>query len=119
MIENWYGADRAFTIKVFYKNNDIIEAVHKKFCHRFNLGCPNCVPSAHTMNTWVQNSKETSSALEKKPLGRVQNICMPQNIKTVQAPIIQKTKEGGEFITKMWMSNEDHLHLNGYVNMQN
>jgi hypothetical protein len=44
-MDQWNGQQRAFTIKMFYKNNDSLEVAQKEFRRFFNLGCHGRVPS--------------------------------------------------------------------------
>jgi len=68
-MEQWNGQQRAFAIKMFYKNNDSLEGVQREFRHFFNLGRHGQVPSKHAIKTWIKNFEETRSALKKKPTG--------------------------------------------------
>ena len=69
-MEQWNGQQRAFTIKMFYKNNDSLEGVQREFQCFFNLERHGQVPSKHTIKTCIKNFEETGSALKKKPTGR-------------------------------------------------
>lgn len=52
----------------------------REFCRHFNLGRHVRVPSAHAINTWVQNFEETGAALKKKPSGDVQAVRTPDTV---------------------------------------
>lgn len=176
-MDTWNGAQRAFAIKSFYKNNDSVEVARREFRRQFNLGRHGRVPSAHAINTWIRNFEETGSALKKKPPGGVRTVRTPDNIETVRAAVIRsphrsirrraqclqlhsssvqrilvkdlnehpyklqivqelkpndhllrrqfcerllaKMNDDNEFVNNLWMSDEAHFHLNGYVNKQN
>lgn len=176
-MDAWSGAQRAFVIKVFYKNNDSVEAARREFRCHFNLGRHDRVPSAHAIKTWIRNFEETGSAMKKKPRGRVRTVRTPDNIQAVREAVIrsphrsirrhsaslqvhsssvrrilvqdlkchpyklqivqelkpndhvmrqqfcecmlQKINEDEEFTNKLWMSDEAHFHLSGFVNKQN
>jgi len=176
-MDQWNGQQRAFAIKLFYKNNDSLEGPQKEFRSFFNLGRHGRVPSKHAIKTWIKNFEETGSVLKKKPTGRPRSARTPQNIEAVSVSvlrsprrsvlklaaairlsrecvrrilhvdltfhpyklqIVQELKENdhqlrlefcqqtttninedNEFLDKLWMSDEDHFHLTGYVNKQN
>ena len=82
-MDQWNGQQRAFAIKMFYKNNDSLEGAHREFRRFFNLGRHGQVPSKHAMKTWIKNFEETGSALKKNPTGRPRSARTPQNIEAV------------------------------------
>lgn len=176
-MDAWSGAQRAFAIKAFYKNNDSVEGARREFRRHFNLGRHDRVPSAHAIKTWIHNFEESGSAMGKKPPGRARTIRTPVNIQAVRDAVIrsphrsirrhaaslqlhsssvrrilvqdlkchpyklqivqelkpndhvmrqqfcelmlQKLNEDEGFINKLWMSDEAHFHLSGFVNKQN
>lgn len=176
-MDQWNGQQRAFAIKMFYKNNDSLEGAQREFRRFFNLGRHGRVPSKHAIKTWIKNFEETGSALKRKPTGRPRSARTPQNIEAVRVlvlrsprrsvrkqaaavrlsresvrrilhfdlkchpyklQIVQELKENdhqlrlefcqqimtninedNEFLDKLWMSDEAHFHLTGYVNKQN
>ena len=75
-MESWTGAQRAFAVKSFYKNNDSYVAAQREFCKKFGIHRKSKVPSAHAIKTWVNNFEETGSAIEKKG-GSVKNSLRP------------------------------------------
>lgn len=176
-MDTWSGAQRAFAIKAFYKNNDSVEAARREFRRHYNLKRHDRVPSAHAINTWIHSFEETGSAMKKKPPGRTRTVRTPENIESVRAAVIrsphrsvrrhavslqlhsssvrrilvedlqyhpyklqivqelkpndhlmrrqfcerilEKINEDDEFVNNLWMSDEAHFHLNGFVNKQN
>ena len=36
-MESWTGAQRAFAVKLFYKNNDSYVAAQREFCKKFGI----------------------------------------------------------------------------------
>jgi hypothetical protein len=46
-MEQWSGAQRAFAVKAFYKNDDSLEAARRLFRIHFNLQHHDPVPSTH------------------------------------------------------------------------
>ena len=54
-MEQWNGQQRAFAIKMFYKNNDSLEGAQREFRRFFfNLGRHGQVPSKHAIKTWIK-----------------------------------------------------------------
>ena len=58
-MESWTGAQRAFAVKLFYKNNDSYVAAQREFRKKFGNHRNSKVSSAHAINTWVNNFEET------------------------------------------------------------
>jgi transposase len=88
-IDQWTGAQRAFPIKAFCKNNDSYAAVQRIFRRHFQINRNNPVPSAHAIKTWITNFEETGSALKRKPPGKERSIGTPENIETVSTALEQ------------------------------
>ena len=65
-MESWTGAQRAFAVKSFYKNNDSYVAARSEFRKKFGIHRNNKVPSAHAIKTWVNNFEEAGSTVKKK-----------------------------------------------------
>jgi len=65
-MEPWTGVQRAFAVKVFYKNGDSFVIAQRKFRREFGIHRNRAVPSAHAIKTWVRNFRATGSALKKK-----------------------------------------------------
>ena len=86
IMDQWNGQQRAFIIKMFYKNNDSLEGA-QEFRHFLNLGRHGRVPSKHAIKTWIKNFEETGSALKKKPTGRPRSARTPQNIVAVRVSV--------------------------------
>ena len=82
--ESWTGAQRAFTLKSFYENNDSYVAAQREFRKKFGIHRNNKVPSAHAIKTWVNAFEETGSTVKKKG-GSVKTVRTPQNIDAVRA----------------------------------
>jgi len=80
-MESLTGAQGAFAVKSFYKNNNSYVATHGS--HRNSK-----VLSAHAIKTWVNNFEETSSTVKKKG-GSVKTVRTPQNIDAVRASFEQ------------------------------
>ena len=65
-MESWTGAQRDFTVKSFYKNNDSYVATQREFRKKFRIHRNSKVLSAHAIRTWVNNFEETGSTVKKK-----------------------------------------------------
>jgi len=88
--ESWTGAQRAFAIKSFYKNDSYV-AVQREIRKKFGIHRNSKVPSAHAIKTWVNNFEETGSTVKKKG-GRVKTVRTPQNIDAVRASFEQSPR---------------------------
>jgi len=84
IMDQWNGQQRAFAIKMFYKNNDSLEGAQTEFRRFLNLGRHGQVALKHAMKTWIKNFEETGSALKEKPTGRLISARTPQNIEAVR-----------------------------------
>ena len=93
-MESWTGAQHAFAIKSFYKNNDSYVAVQHEFRKKFGIHRNSKVPSAHAIKTWVNNFEETGSSVKKKG-GSIKTVRTPQNIEAVRASFKQKSSPVG------------------------
>jgi len=65
-MESWTGAQSAFTVKSFYKNNDSYVAAQREFRKKFGIYRNSKVPSDHAIKTWVNNFEEAGSTVKKK-----------------------------------------------------
>jgi len=70
-MELWTGAQHAFAVKSFYKNNDSYVAAQREFCKKFGIHRNSKLPSAHAIKTWVNNFEETGSTVKENPSRRV------------------------------------------------
>jgi transposase len=59
----WTGAQHAFAVKLFYKNNDGHVVSQREFRKKFGFHRNSKVPSAHAIKTWVNNFEETGSTV--------------------------------------------------------
>jgi transposase len=85
-MDQWSGAQHAFAVKSFYKN-DNLEAARHEFYRHFNLSHHDLIPSAHAIKIWVSNFEETGSALKKKPPGGRRTVRMPENIAVLRTAV--------------------------------
>jgi hypothetical protein len=85
------GAQRAFAVKSFHKNNDSYVAAQCEFCKKFGIRRNSKVPSAHAIKMWVNNFEETGSTVTKKG-GSVITVRTSQNIDAVRASFEQNPR---------------------------
>ena len=78
-MESWTGAQRAFAVKSFYKNNESYVAAEREFRKKFGTHRNSKVPSSHAIKTWVNNFEETDLTVKKKG-GSGKTARTPQNI---------------------------------------
>jgi hypothetical protein len=64
-MDSWTGAQHAFAIKSFYKNNDSYIAAQSKFPKKIGIHQNSKVPSAHAIKMWVNNFKRPAQLLRK------------------------------------------------------
>jgi len=114
-MESWTGAQRAFAVKSFYKNNDSYVAAQREFSKKFRFHRNSKVPSAHAIKTWVNIFEETGSAIKKKG-GSVKTVRTPQNIDAVRASFEQSPRRSAVCHSKKLGLSESSvrriLHLN-------
>ena len=65
-MESRTGAQRAFAVKSFYKNNDSYVAAQREFRKEFGIHRNSKVPSAHTIKTCINNLKRLAQLLRRK-----------------------------------------------------
>ena len=85
-MELWTGAQRAFAVKVFYKNCDSFVIAQREFWRAFRIHRSRAVPSTHAIKTWVPNFEATGCALKTKG-GSVKTVRTPENIVIVREAI--------------------------------
>jgi hypothetical protein len=87
----WTGAQRAFAVKSFYKNNHSYVISQREFLKKFVIHLNSKVPSAHAINTSLNNFEETGSSVKMKG-GGVKTVRTPQNIDAVRASFEQNPR---------------------------
>jgi transposase len=85
-MELWTGAQRAFAVKVFYKNGYSFVIAQHEFQREFGIHRNRAVPSAHAIKTWVQNFEAAGSTLKKEG-GSVKTVRTPENTAVVREAI--------------------------------
>jgi len=90
-MESWTGAQSAFAVKSFYKNNDSYVAAQREFRKKFGIHRNSKVQSAHAIKTWVNNLQDTGLTVKKKG-GSIKTVRTPQNIDAVTASFEQSPR---------------------------
>jgi hypothetical protein len=85
-MESWTGAQGAFAVKAFYKNDDSFAKAQLEFRRELGIHRSRAVPSAHVIKTWVRNFEATGSTLKKK-CDSVKTVRTPENIAVVREAI--------------------------------
>jgi len=113
-MESWIGAQGAFAVKSFYKNNNSYVAAQREFRKKFGIHRNSKVPSAHAIKTWVNNFEETGSTVNEKG-GSVKTVRTPQNIDAVRESFEQSPRHSAvRYSKKLGMSESSVrriLHL--------
>jgi len=110
-MESQTGAQRAFVVKSFYKNNDSYIAAQHEFRKKFGIHRNSKVPSAHAIKTWVNNFEETSSTVMKKG-GSVKTVRTPQNVDAVRASFEQSPRRSAvHHSKKLGLSESSVRHI--------
>jgi len=108
-MESWTGAQHAFAVKSFYKNNDSYNAAQHEFRKKFGIYQNSKMPSAYAIKTWVNNFEETSSTVKKKG-GSVKTVRTPQNIDAVRASFKQSPRRSAVHHSKKLGLSESTSH---------
>jgi len=108
-MESWTGAQRAFAVKLFYKNNDSHVAAQREFRKKFGIHRNSKVPSAHAIKTWVNNLEETGSTVQKKG-GSVKTVRTPRNIDAVRGSFEQSPRRSAVRHSKKLGLSESTSH---------
>jgi len=109
-MESWTGAQRAFAVTSFYKNNYSYVAAQREFRKKYGIHRNSKVPSAHTIKTWVNNFEETGSAVKKKGCS-VKTVRTPQNIDAVRASFEQSPRRSAVRHSKKLGMSESSVRL--------
>ena len=114
--DSWNGAQRAFAVKSFYKNNDSYVPVQREFRKKFGIHRNSKVPSAHAIQTWVNNFEETGSTVKKKG-GGVKTVRTPQNIDSVRASFEQSPRRSAVLHSKKLELSESSVRRNLHLDL--
>jgi hypothetical protein len=65
-MEPWTGAQGAFAVKAFYKNDDSFVIAQLEFRRQFGIHRNRAVSLPNAIKTWVRNFEATGSTQKKK-----------------------------------------------------
>jgi hypothetical protein len=65
-MEPWTGAQRAFAVKVFYKNGVNFVFAQREFRRELRDSSQSCCSISQCQKTWVRKFEATGSTLKKK-----------------------------------------------------
>jgi len=91
-MDQWNGQQRAFAIKMFYKNYYCLEVAQMEFGRFFNGRRHGRVPSKHAIKTSIKNFEETGSAMENKSTGRPKSARTPHNIEALHVSVLRSPR---------------------------
>ncbi|XP_014471890.1 PREDICTED: uncharacterized protein LOC106742984 [Dinoponera quadriceps] len=125
-MQRWTGEQRGFAVKAFYLNGESYVGAQQAFRRHFNLLPQVPVPDRKTIKNWIENL-ETTGQTTKKRGGTARTIRTPENVEAVRVAIARSPRRSarrhiialGLSNRTMWMNDEAHFHLSGYVNKQN
>jgi len=83
---------RAFVVEADCKNGDSAITTQQLFLRRFNIPRHGRVPCSNTIKEWVQNFQENSSALKRKPRGRIPAVRTPENVDNLRMAIVKSPR---------------------------
>jgi hypothetical protein len=88
MFAEWTVQHRAFAVEAFFKNESMITT--QRLFHNNSLIHRNDVVShGTTIKCWVNNFRNSASALKIEPTGRSKSIRTPENLENVRASVLK------------------------------
>jgi hypothetical protein len=87
-MEHWTAQHRAFVIKAYFKNCDSVIKTQHLFRIHFHIPRHDSVPSHNTIKLWVNDFRQSASAVKRKPPGAVQTVRTPENVARVRAAVL-------------------------------
>lgn len=103
-MERWTAQHRVFVVETFFKNAESVTTTQRKFRLQFNIPRNGAIPTRNTILLWVQNFRETGSALEKN---REVVRRRPRHLKTLKLCVMQFNRAPADL-------QDDTLSLLGY-----
>ena len=91
-MEQWTAQHRAFVVEAYFKNGDSAITTQRLFRRHFNIPRHGRVPCRNTVIEWVQNFRESVSALKRKPRGRIPTVRTPENVEKVRMVIVKSPR---------------------------
>ncbi|CAH2088890.1 unnamed protein product [Euphydryas editha] len=86
-MERFTGKQRAFCVKMFYKNNDSYVTVRRLFRIEYGLQRISECPSVNLIKAWVNKFEETGSTTNIKQTGRPRSRRSEENIREVEISV--------------------------------
>ncbi|GBM61704.1 hypothetical protein AVEN_57132-1 [Araneus ventricosus] len=80
----WSGVHRAFVIEAYLKNGGFVITSERLFSRHFGLDRNAKVPDKKIILLWVRNFRRTSTALKRKPPGRLRSVRTSQQVEAVR-----------------------------------
>lgn len=81
------GAQRAFCVREYYRNNDSPTIAQRKFCAHYNLRHRNEAPSIQLIRKWIQKFEETGSTMNQPRCGRPRTSRDAEHIERVRTSV--------------------------------
>jgi len=93
-MEQWTAQHGAFVAEAYtyFKNGDTAVTTQRLFRRHFNIPRHGRVPFRNTIKEWVENFRKNSSALKRKPRGRILTVRTPENIDKVRMAIVKSPR---------------------------
>jgi hypothetical protein len=89
-MERWSVEHWAFTVKMYFKNNDSVIVTQLTFRRHFNIHQNDSVPSCNSVLLRVRNFRETASAAKRKPPGTEPSL--PEHIEQVRQAFVRNPR---------------------------
>lgn len=81
------GAQRAFCVREYYRNNDSLTISQRKYCNHYSIRHKNEAPSIHLIKKWIEKFEKTGSTLNQPRSGRPRTSRDPENVERVRASV--------------------------------
>ncbi|GFG33055.1 hypothetical protein Cfor_00061, partial [Coptotermes formosanus] len=87
--ERWTAQHREFVVEAYFKNGYSVVKTQRLCRTHFNVPRRGCVPCRNTIKAWVQNFRQSTSALKRKPRGRIPRVRTPENVEKLRVAIMK------------------------------
>jgi transposase-like protein len=88
-MERWTAQHRAFFVEGYFKNGCSVVKTQRLCRTYFNVPRRGYVPCRNTIKAWVQNFRQSASALTRKPRGRIPRVRTAENVEKLRAAIVK------------------------------
>uniref|UniRef100_A0A8C5WFK5 DUF4817 domain-containing protein n=1 Tax=Leptobrachium leishanense TaxID=445787 RepID=A0A8C5WFK5_9ANUR len=127
-MEQWSKQQRSFAVKAFYQSGSYA-AAQRRFRKNFQINRNKPVPSVNSIKLWVTNFEAIGETRSRRG-GSARSVRTPANIDRVNESdfaarrrfcqtLLDMFDENEDLVHNLWMSDEAHFHLSGFVNKQN